>query len=277
MLQQTGHHAGLFHFVMVKPTHYDDDGYPIQWLRSAIPSNTLACLNGLAEDAQRRQVLGPDVDAAAAHLRRDQPARPARSHHPHDPRRPAARRWSALVGVQSNQFPRAVDLARPFLAAGLPVVHRRLSRLRLPRHAARTAGRPARGAGDSAFRCSPARPRAAARPGAARRLGRARCARSTTSWTTCRGWRASRRRCCRPRMSAAPRASLSSFDLGRGCPYQCSFCTIINVQGRKSRYPLARRRRARSCARTTRRASSASSSPTTTSPATGTGRRCSTG
>jgi len=28
----------------------------------------------------------------------------------------------------------------------------------------------------------------------------------------------------------------SSIDLGRGCPYQCSFCTIINVQGRKSRY-----------------------------------------
>ena len=27
----------------------------------------------------------------------------------------------ALVGVQTNQFPRAVDLARPFLAAGLPV------------------------------------------------------------------------------------------------------------------------------------------------------------
>jgi hypothetical protein len=30
--------------------------------------------------------------------------------------------------------------------------------------------------------------------------------------------------------------SLSSADLGRGCPYQCSFCTIINVQGRKSRF-----------------------------------------
>jgi hypothetical protein len=28
----------------------------------------------------------------------------------------------------------------------------------------------------------------------------------------------------------------ASFDAGRGCPYQCSFCTIINVQGRKSRY-----------------------------------------
>ena len=28
---------------------------------------------------------------------------------------------------------------------------------------------------------------------------------------------------------------VTSFDAGRGCPYQCSFCTIINVQGRISR------------------------------------------
>ena len=33
--------------------------------------------------------------------------------------------------------------------------------------------------------------------------------------------------------------TLSSVDLGRGCPYQCSFCTIINVQGRKSRFRSA--------------------------------------
>jgi radical SAM superfamily enzyme YgiQ (UPF0313 family) len=31
----------------------------------------------------------------------------------------------------------------------------------------------------------------------------------------------------------------SSFDAGRGCPYLCSFCTIINVQGRKSRHRTA--------------------------------------
>jgi len=30
-------------------------------------------------------------------------------------------------------------------------------------------------------------------------------------------------------------AGTTSSDAGRGCPYQCSFCTIINVQGRKSR------------------------------------------
>src|SRR5262249_15887629 len=31
----------------------------------------------------------------------------------------------------------------------------------------------------------------------------------------------------------------TSFDAGRGCPFQCSFCTIINVQGRKSRFRSA--------------------------------------
>jgi radical SAM superfamily enzyme YgiQ (UPF0313 family) len=31
----------------------------------------------------------------------------------------------------------------------------------------------------------------------------------------------------------------TSFDAGRGCPFSCSFCTIINVQGRKSRWRTA--------------------------------------
>ncbi len=60
--------SDLFHFVMIKPTHYDDDGYPIQWFRSAIPSNTLACLNALAEDAREREVLGPRRRDPPAHL-----------------------------------------------------------------------------------------------------------------------------------------------------------------------------------------------------------------
>jgi hypothetical protein len=36
-------------------------------------------------------------------------------------RRAGGRALVGLVGVQSNEFPRAVDLARPFLPAGLPV------------------------------------------------------------------------------------------------------------------------------------------------------------
>src|SRR5438309_5404421 len=112
--------ASLFHLVLIKPTHYDDDGYPIQWFRSAIPSNTLACLNGLAQDARRREILGPGVDISLHTYdetnRRVRPERIIRMI-----RRQGGKALIGLVGVQSNQFPRAVDLARPFLAAGLPV------------------------------------------------------------------------------------------------------------------------------------------------------------
>ena len=47
---------------IIKPSHYDDEGYVIQWQRALIPSNSLACLYGLVNDAKQRRVLGPDVD-----------------------------------------------------------------------------------------------------------------------------------------------------------------------------------------------------------------------
>src|ERR1700680_2790440 len=53
--------AKRFCLVLVKPSHYDDDGYVIQWLRSTIPSNSLAALYGLARDCRQRHVLGEDV------------------------------------------------------------------------------------------------------------------------------------------------------------------------------------------------------------------------
>src|ERR1700741_4397431 len=109
-----------FRLVMIKPTHYDDEGYPIQWVRSAIPSNTLACLNGLAEDAQRRGVLGEGVEIRLHTYdetnRRVHPRRIIRML-----RKAGGKALISLVGVQTNQFPHAVDLARPFLAAGLQV------------------------------------------------------------------------------------------------------------------------------------------------------------
>src|ERR1700754_532387 len=94
----------LFHLVMIKPTHYDDDGYPIQWFRSAIPSNTLACLNALAEDARRRNVLGHGVEIRLHTFdetnRRIRPDRIIRAI-----RRAGGKALIGMVGVQSNQFP----------------------------------------------------------------------------------------------------------------------------------------------------------------------------
>lgn len=82
--QMENRESSIFHFVMIKPTHYDDAGYPIQWLRSAIPSNTLACINGLAGDIQRRQGLGASVELRLHAYETNQRVRP-QAYHPHNP------------------------------------------------------------------------------------------------------------------------------------------------------------------------------------------------
>jgi hypothetical protein len=229
----TGNGANSFHLVLIKPSHYDDDGYPIQWLRSAIPSNTLAALHGLAKDAQRRQLLGPDVaialDAYDETNRRIRPDRIVRQI-----RRSGGRALIALVGVQTNQFPRAVDLARPFLAAGIPVCiggfHVSGCIAMLPE--------------------LPKEIRAAQELGISLFAGEAEDGRFDQvlrdAWN---GKLAPLYNFMKdlPALEGSPApmlprqvvrrtmGALSSIDLGRGCPYQCSFCTIINVQGRKSR------------------------------------------
>ena len=99
-----------FCLVLVKPSHYDDDGYVIQWLRSPIPSTSLAALYGLAKDCAERHVLGPDVeidvlafDETNTRIRCDRLAAMIQV---------AGAGMIMLVGVQSNQFPRALDLAK---------------------------------------------------------------------------------------------------------------------------------------------------------------------
>src|SRR5207342_2210266 len=86
-----------------------------------IPSNSLAAVYGIAADCAERRVLGADVEIEIepideTHTRVNVPALLARF----------ARNDNfgmvALVGVQSNQYPRALDIARPFRDAGVSVV-----------------------------------------------------------------------------------------------------------------------------------------------------------
>jgi hypothetical protein len=110
-----------FQLVLIKPSHYDDDGYVVQWWRSSIPANSLACVYTLAADAARRQALGSDVavditamDESNCRVRVKDVVNLIRKHEGFG--------MVGLVGVQSNQFPRALDIARPLRAAGLQVV-----------------------------------------------------------------------------------------------------------------------------------------------------------
>src|SRR2546421_4269761 len=108
-----------FCLALVKPSHYDDDGCVIQWFRSAIPSNSLAALYGLARDCAHRRILGDDIeltihafDETNSRIRPEKLARLIEK---------AGSGMVMLVGVQSNQFPRALDLARPLRERGIQV------------------------------------------------------------------------------------------------------------------------------------------------------------
>ena len=94
-----------FCLLLVKPSHYDENGYVIQWMRSPVPSNSLAALYGLAKDCAERRVLGDDVDidihAFDEINTRIHPERLAGMIEA------AGAGMVMLAGVQSNQFPRA--------------------------------------------------------------------------------------------------------------------------------------------------------------------------
>ena len=222
-----------FPLVLIKPSHYDDDGYVIRWWRTLIPSNSLAALYGIAADCAERRVIGPDVDIDIEVIdetstRVDVPTLIARF------RRHGDVGLVALVGVQSNQYPRALDIARPFRAAGVQVaiggfhVSGCLSMLdgrAVELDACRDMGI-AMFAGELEGRLD-----LVLRDAAAGRL--APLYDFTKDLPEMQGAPVP----FLPRENVARTVGIStSFDAGRGCPYQCSFCTIINVQGRKSRY-----------------------------------------
>jgi radical SAM superfamily enzyme YgiQ (UPF0313 family) len=222
-----------FHLILLKPSHYDDDGYVIRWWRSGIPSNTLATLYALARDAGERRILGEDIalrittiDETNTRVRIDQLARMIE--------RDGGRGVIALVGVQTNQFPRAMDIARRFRARDIQVamggfhVSGVLSMLPeiTPEIQAATDLGVSIFAGEIEHRFDGF-------------LLDAYNRRLEPIYNHLADL---------PSIDGVPPpympreyvqrtiGNLTSFDAGRGCPFVCSFCTIINVHGRKSRF-----------------------------------------
>jgi radical SAM superfamily enzyme YgiQ (UPF0313 family) len=191
---------------------------------------------GVAVDSAERRVLGPDVDIDIdpideTNTRVNVPAIIARF------RRRGNFGLIALVGVQSNQYPRALDIARPFREAGIPVA---IGGFHVSGCIAMLDGQAVdldacRDMGVSIFAGeAEGRFDAVLHDAAQGKLAPVYNFMSDL-----------------PDMDGVPLPYLpkryvtrtlgqsSSFDAGRGCPYQCSFCTIINVQGRKSRFRTA--------------------------------------
>jgi radical SAM superfamily enzyme YgiQ (UPF0313 family) len=223
-----------FRILLIKPSHYDEDGYVIQWLRSTMPSNSLACVNALACSAAERQILGPDVaicvDSIDETNTRVDVDRIIQQFTESD-----FLGFVGLVGVQSNEFPRAMDLARPIRAAGINVVI----------------------GGFHVSGCIAMLPEMPDDLKEASDLGITLFAGESEEHFDALVqdvWAQSTRPVYNfmkdlpdigdthspPFLAASfvkrSVGNVTSFDAGRGCPFQCSFCTIINVQGRKSRY-----------------------------------------
>jgi hypothetical protein len=218
--------------VLIKPSHYDDDGYVIRWFRNFMPSNSLAAVYGITMEAAQRRVLGPDVDIEVtpidetnARVRIDQIIA--------DFKRDGNFGFVGLVGVQSNQYPRALDIARPLRAAGVPVViggfHVSGMMAMFPTIMADL--QEALDMGVSLFTGeAEGRMELLIRDAAGSRLKPVynfvndlpELEGSTVPFLP-------------KKFVSRTLGRMTTFDAGRGCPYQCSFCTIINVQGRKSR------------------------------------------
>jgi hypothetical protein len=218
---------------LIKPSHYDDQGYVIQWWRGFVPSNSLSCIYGLVLDARNRRILGDDVEIEIEAYDETNAVVPLRR---------IIRRFRrndncglvCLVGVQTNQFARAIDIARPLRTAGIQVAiggfHVSGSVAMIPNP--QSAFKEAVDLGVSVF--------AGEAEGRIDEILRAAWERRLKPLYNFMS--------DLPDLESQPlpflpqpcvrryAGQIGCFDAGRGCPFSCSFCSIINVQGRKSRH-----------------------------------------
>lgn len=225
--------ATQFHVELIKPSHYDDDGYVIQWLKAWIPSNSLASLFALTVHAAQERLLGEEVDILVNAYDETNARIPIKK---------IIRRIQdaggngivCMVGVQSNQYPRAMDMARRFRKEGIQVAiggfHVSGCIAMLPRVPEDLQEAESLGitlfAGELEGRFEDF-----LRGAYERRLEPL-----YNYMNDLPGLDGQIMPYLPPEVARRYAPMPGTFDAGRGCPFLCSFCTIINVQGRKSRY-----------------------------------------
>ena len=199
-----------------------------------MPSNSLAAVYALACGAADRGILGADLPIDVTPM--DETNTRVK---PKDIARRIADNGGlglvGIVGAQSNEFPRAVDIARPLRAAGVQVM---------------IGGFHVSGC-LAMLKETPSDIKEAQDLGVSIYAGEAEEGLDEVILDAARG----ELKPLYDHMKHLPDigeiasppflpvdfvqrtiGNVTSFDAGRGCPFQCSFCTIINVQGRKSRY-----------------------------------------
>ncbi|MFP6664610.1 MAG: radical SAM protein [Deltaproteobacteria bacterium] len=216
---------------LVRPTKYDDEGYLLRHRRGILPSNTLACLGGLSE-AVRQEGLPGGTELRVFSHDESVEALPERRI------LRAARRQGVvvivcLVGVQTSQMPRALELARRFRAAGVAVLIGGFH----------VSGSPCGSDAPAEIRELQALGVVLVRgevedtwAGILADAAAGRLAQLYDTMLALPALDASALPLPDPRlMRRFVHSSFVTMDSSRGCPFSCSFCTIIQIQGRKMR------------------------------------------
>jgi len=220
---------------LLKPSRYDDEGYVVRHWRGVLPSNTLACLDGLTRDVAARRVLGEHVevetrlvDETVQKIPMGRIARASRRG------REGTKVVVALAGVQSNQFARATDIARELRRSGVTVMiggfHVSGMLAMFPEGTPDIAALTDIGvtvvAGEIEDRWG-----ALLSDAATDRLQPLYNFLADPPDLALRPLPAASRRY----LKHFAMSNFGTIDASRGCPFNCSFCTIINVQGRRMR------------------------------------------
>ncbi len=220
--------------VFIRPSKYDDDGYVLRYWRGILPSNTLTCLESLTKSLAAKKVLGSDVEVSVG-LHDDTVEPIPYKRIVRESRRKDTTLLVGITGVQSNQFPRATDIALKLRKSGVQVIvggfH--VSGTMELFDGIRPELQKLLDNGVSLFRGE------AEAPDILEQVLRDALSLSL-----------------RPIYEAAPFPDISqapvpepsigsldkffikgmaTIDTCRGCPFGCTFCTVINVQGRKMR------------------------------------------
>ncbi len=225
-----------FHLILIKPVRYDGDGYPIQWWRSVYPSLALSVLNGLAQDCAARKVLGPDT-RITIEAWDDLCGLPKMKKMIQRAKSARAGCLVGMVAVHTAQFPRAAALARKFRDAGVPVImggsHVSGSLAVMPQ--------------------TPPEIQELMDIGVCFFRGEAEERLELVLKDACRGRLLPVYNFAEPPVDLAravmpsylpenvqkriaqPLNPMTPIEAGRGCPRKCTFCTVINVHGRKPR------------------------------------------
>src|SRR5712692_3555870 len=225
------------HLYLIKPSQYDDQGYVVRHWRGVLPSNTLACLAGLTEDVVAKKLLGESLEVKV-HLLDEAVDRIPVKQICRSQRGRNTKTVVCMVGVQTNQFPRASDLAREFRRAGLTVL---IGGFHVSGYMAMVSGVPAEiqevmDAGVTVVKGEVEETWGQLlRDAVDGRLKPLYDFINDKPDLYEKPLPVIRKEYLRKFMAS----NFGTLDCGRGCPFECSFCTIINVQGRKMRFRSA--------------------------------------